>query len=68
MGQGKDPCPSPFFIWVLYPDLDLEEAEEQEKEDNRQGPLQNLLAEKLLHAAADHPARKTANDDGNHDP
>jgi len=35
----------------LYPDLNLEEPEKQEKKRNSQCPLQNLLAEKLLQAA-----------------
>jgi hypothetical protein len=36
----------------LYPDLNLEEPEKQEKQRNSQCPLQNLLTEKFLQAAA----------------
>ena len=52
----------------LYPDLNLEEPEEQEEKGNSQCPLQNLLAEKLLQAAAEHSTNKAANNDGNTNP
>ena len=41
-----------FTRYNLYPDLDLEEPEEQEEQGNCQYPLKGNLTEKLLQPAA----------------
>ena len=61
---------SPFFItgYGLDPDLDLEEAEEQEEQGNGQSPLQHDFTEEFLQTAAQHSAEKTTDDNGDGEP
>lgn len=53
---------------LLYPDLNLEETEEQKEQGKRQNDLQSLFAEEFLGSTTQHAPPKSTDNNGNHQP